>query len=227
MNKNKNKLQEKRKMQRRSFTLIELLVVIAIITILAGLLLPALSKAKTKAKGIVCQNNLSQMNKAWQSYAGDYDGWIARCGSDTDADPGWYNLMPGQKYLPGRNKNGIYPPVMRCGLNAKSNQYWLGVNKKLNTWTRFAGVKRPTVSVILADSAWYEYNAQWGSSFTARHDRHYSNFSFADGHVEKYRTSENGIKCYAPEMLIFQVWQTKCGWNANDTRFYGTNIFLP
>lgn len=213
-------------MQRRSFTLIELLIVIAIITILAGLLLPALSKAKTRAKGIVCQNNLSQLNKAWQFYASDYDGWIARCGSDSTADPGWYGQMPRLNYL-RLGKAGMKSPQIRCGLRPESSQYWLGTNKKLNTWTRFASVKRPTISVIHADSAWYDYNAMWGSSFTARHDNRYSNFSFADGHVEKYQTSANGIRCYAPEMLIFQVWQTKCGWNADDTRVYGTNIFQP
>jgi prepilin-type N-terminal cleavage/methylation domain-containing protein/prepilin-type processing-associated H-X9-DG protein len=77
------------------FTLVELLTVIAIIALLAALLLPALSRARERARAIICLNNTKQLGLAWQMYAGDNDERLpynlGMTGSSFRTDLNWVN----------------------------------------------------------------------------------------------------------------------------------------
>src|SRR2546428_11551567 len=155
----------------RAFTLVELLVVIAIIAILAGMLLPALSRGRQTAQAAFCLNNLKQWSAATHLFVAENEDLLPKDGSPNgiSVDEGWYNDLPRvlglptYREMPWRTNAGIEPgrSIWICPANARrsngNNLFHYCLNEHVNgegtgNQVKLSSIRQPTRVVWLFDN---------------------------------------------------------------------------
>ncbi|HAV65094.1 MAG TPA: hypothetical protein DCY13_22325 [Verrucomicrobiales bacterium] len=199
--------------RERGFTLIELLVVIAIMAVLGGILLPVLGKAKSRAKGTACINNLKQWGTATLLFAADNDDKLPRDGSSTGSStkPGdaWYvdlplaMKQPPYHELPWRTNQtrSIEKSVWICPVNPDNGtgkNFWhYSLNENVNgtlpdpkkqRYTRLSSIKHPAKTVWMFETRHRNphrdpVKSHKNAVHTELHDKRGANFNYLDGHA--------------------------------------------
>jgi prepilin-type N-terminal cleavage/methylation domain-containing protein/prepilin-type processing-associated H-X9-DG protein len=194
----------------RAFSLVELLVVISIIALLAALLLPALGRAKDKARAVYCLNNLRQWGVATHAYILDHDDFLPNegFGSPTTAPQftnGWYYHLPVSISLPPyvtmtwRTNTGADPgrSIWICPSNPRrsngKNLFHYCLNEEYDDTAdsdhsvKYSTLKQPSNLVWMFDSMKLPAVGPANFVHTNLHSQG-AQFLFLDGHSRHFKS---------------------------------------
>jgi prepilin-type N-terminal cleavage/methylation domain-containing protein/prepilin-type processing-associated H-X9-DG protein len=191
------------------FTLLELLVCVAIVVVLATMMLPVLSRAKEKARAIICLSNLRQWGAATHLYVVDHEDYLPPEGHpnpfESSTNVGWYVQLarhagiPRYHDMPWRTNAAIEPgrTVWLCPSNPRRsngrNLFHYCLNQHVNgtgEWNQpmpFASIPSPSTMVWLFDSKNLPAVGYWGFAHTNLHHGG-AQFTFLDGHASRFRS---------------------------------------
>jgi prepilin-type processing-associated H-X9-DG protein len=203
--------------------LIELLVVLAIISLLAGLLLPAVMRARESGRAVYCLNQMKQIGMGIARFTDRHDGYFPRSqhSAFSRGELTWARVIAPELGSSATAWRDLLASVYRCPSDPRPNTLSYGLNVYFELgpddgyeeeWRRVASIPNPSATILLAEnssSADHIMPNFWATPQDAdgdlAHRRHQqkANYLFVDGHVERRALAgvydpANGIDAWNP-----------------------------